>query len=215
MAGGLLFLPVIMIELQKGFSKETVDGLFHLGTTVGGNILGKPILATLKPTSAEVVTATDEYGAARAMIGPGRKQALSAARTNLSGLLADVAMNAPQIPGITDSDLAQIGLRVLQKPGPRTTTPPEKCENFRVRYNGAPGTVLGQCRPTEPAVRLYEGQWALDPNGTAWSEVHTFPNSKAFEWNDLERGKDTWFRVRARNIAGAGPWSDAAMIMVT
>ena len=54
------------------------------------------------------------------MIGPGRKQALAATRTTLSGLLADVAMNAPQIPGITDSDLAQIGLRVLQKPGPGT-----------------------------------------------------------------------------------------------
>ncbi len=203
-----------MIQLQKGFSKETADGLFHLANTVASNIQGKPILATLKPTSAEVQAATDELGAARAMIGPGRAQALAAARTNVSGLLADVAMNAPQIPGITDKDLAQIGLRVLQNPGPKTSTAPEKCLNFQVRYNGEPGTVLGKCRPTVPAVRLYEGQWTLDPTGTTWSEVETFPNSKEFEWNGLERGKDTWFRVRARNRAGAGPWSDAAVIMV-
>ncbi len=203
-----------MIELQTGFSHETVDGMYHLGSTVGSNIQGKPILATLKPTSAEIIAATDAYGAARDMVGPGRKQALLAARMNLADLLADVAMNAPQIPEITDMDLAQIGLRVLEKPGPRTTEPPAKCESFQTRHGQEPGTVVGTCAPAKPMVRLYEGQWTLDPNGNTWSAILTFPNSRAFAWTGLERGKDTWFRVRARNIAGPGPWSDPAMIMV-
>ncbi len=31
------------------------------------------------------------------------------------------------------------------------------------------------------------------------------PNSRAFKFTGLERGKDTWFRVRARNPVGPGP----------
>jgi hypothetical protein len=148
------------------------------------------------------------------MVGPGRKEALLATRTNLAGLLADVAMNAPQIPDITDTDLAQIGLRVLPKAGPKTKEPPAKCENFQTRHGQEPGTVLGICASAKPMVRFYEGQWTLDPNGNSWSEILTFPNSKTFVWTGLERGKDTWFRARARNITGPGPWSDSAKIMV-
>lgn len=46
-------------------------------------------------------------------------------------------------------------------------------------------------------------------------ETVTFPNSRAIHFDNLQRGKDTWFRVRARNVVGAGPWSDPATIMVT
>jgi hypothetical protein len=205
----------MLSRLQTGFSNETVDGLYHLGGTVGDNIEGKPILATLKPTSAEVLAATEEYRVARAMFGPGRKQALLAARINLSGLLADVGMNAPQIPAITDTDLAQIGLRVLEKPGPKATQPPGKCENLVLRNGRESGVVTGGCQPQAPAVRIYEGQWTLDPMGETWSEVMSFANSKAFVWEGLARGKDVWMRVRARNGVGPGPWSDPTTIMVT
>jgi hypothetical protein len=177
------FSDVLMLKLQQGFGHETQDGMYHLGNAVGGNIQGKPILATLKPTSAEIIAATDAYGAARDMVGPGRKEALLATRTELAGLLTEVAMNAPQIAGITDMDLAQIGLRVLQKPGPKTTEPPAKCENFQTRYGQEPGTVLGACAPAKPMVRLYEGQWTLDPTGNTWSAILTFPNSRAFAWS--------------------------------
>ena len=43
----------------------------------------------------------------------------------------------------------------------------------------------------------------------------TFPNSRAFKFSGLTRGKDVWVRVRARNAVGAGAWSDPATIMVT
>ena len=107
---------------------------------------------------------------------------------------------------ISDTDLAQFGLRVLKKPGPKTNQPPAKCENFQARHGRQQGTVLGICAPAKPMVRLYAGQWSLDPSGNTWSAILTFPNSRAFVWTGLERGKDTWFRVRARNIAGPGPW---------
>ena len=57
--------------------------------------------------------------------------------------------------------------------------------------------------------------WTLDPNGISWSDPETFPNSRAFRFTGLTRGKDVWVRVRARNTIGAGPWSDPATIMVT
>src|SRR3954453_23632916 len=114
----------MLLKLQSGFTGETLDGLFHLGGTVSTNLPGMVVFATLKPTPAEILTATNAFGAARNMFGPGRKQAVLSTRLILSGLLGEVAVNASQMPGVTDTDLAQIGLRVLQKPGPKTTQPP-------------------------------------------------------------------------------------------
>lgn len=54
----------------------------------------------------------------------------------------------------------------------------------------------------------------LDANAGPWSEIVVFPNSRSIHFENLARGKDTWFRVRARNVIGAGPWSDPATIMV-
>jgi hypothetical protein len=206
---------LITIRLQSGFKGETRVGLFQLGLNVGGNIGSKPIFGLLKPTSADVLTATEDYRLAFAMFGPGRKEAVLASSTKLAGLLADVAMNAPQLVGVTDTDLAQIGLRVLQKPGPKGTVPPGKCEGFVLRNAPESGAITGKCQPSEPSVRIYEGQWTLDPMGDTWSEVASFANSRAFKWEELPRGKDVWARGRARNGAGAGPWSDPAKIMIT
>ena len=204
-----------MIKLQTGFSHITVNGISLLGTTVGTNLGANPIWGSLQPTGTDVMAATGVYDSARNMHGPGRKQALQAARQSLVKLLADVAMNAPQVKAATDTDLAQIGLRVLQKPGPKNTQPPEKCEDLQVRHGELPGTVNGKCKAQGRDVRFYEGQWTLDPMNGSWSDIETFPNSREFEWSNLARGKDTWFRVRGRNIVGAGPWSDPVSIMVT
>ena len=201
------------MKLKTGYSDYPDDALYHLGETASDNITAQPIWATLKPTAADIKAATDNLAAARAMVGRGRKQAITAARALLAARLADVAMNAPQIPGATETDLAEIGLPEVKTPT-RTTTLPGECMNVRFFHGELPGEVVGRCNPLGRTVRVYEAQWTLDPSGTDWSEPVTFPNSRAFKFSGLPRGKDVWIRVRGRNVLGAGAWSDPATIMV-
>ena len=205
-----------MLTLIRGYGDYSADDLAHLGSKVAGNLPKITILATLKPTPAEITAAVTDLETAMAMVGVGRAQALKAAFAALAKLLADVATNAPQVPDVTDTDLAEIGLPVAKK-RERVTAPPEACANLRVAHGEMPGEVTGKCDPNSGNgnIRTYEGQWTLDPNGTQWSEPASFANSRSFKFSGLERGKDHWFRVRARNTVGAGAWSDPATIMVT
>jgi hypothetical protein len=107
----------------------------------------------------------------------------------LSGLLAEVATNAPQIPGVTDTDLAEIGLPMVKSPV-RATQPPGICGNLRLFHGQNPREIIGRCDPAEGSIRTYEAQWTLDPNGSTWSDVETFPNSRALKFTGLARGKD-------------------------
>lgn len=203
-----------MIKLNAGFTDYSDDDFAHLGEAVPGNIPKITILGTLKSTPAQITAAVGGLTSAMAMVGPGRAQAIIAARHQLGSLLAEVAANAPQIAGITDSDLAEIGLPIAKTPT-RATQPPGVCGNLRLAHGVNPGEVTARCNPAEGNIRVYEAQWILDPNGATWSSPETFPNSRAFKFAGLTRGKDIWIRVRARNAVGAGPWSDPATLMVT
>ena len=137
-----------------------------------------------------------------------------AATAQLAKTLGAVADDANRTPGVTAADLASTGLPENKQ---RTVTKevPDAPGNLRLRHGKMPGTVDGTVDPIPGGnIRTYEGQSAPDANGP-WSEVQSFPNSRAIHFAGLERGKDTWFRVRARNVIGAGPWSDPAFIMVT
>lgn len=81
---------------------------------------------------------------------------------------------------------------------------PDAPGNLRLRHGKMPGTVDGTVDPIPGGnIRTYEGQSAPDSDGP-WSEIQSFPNTRAIHFAGLERGKDTWFRVRARNVIGAG-----------
>jgi hypothetical protein len=203
-----------MIKLNTGFGDYSADGLAHLGETVVSNLALLPIFATLKPTPAQITAAVGDLQSAMAMKGPGRAQAIAAAFGALADLLGEIATNAPQIAGVTDTQLAEIGLPQAKAPT-RATTPPDAPQDLRLDHGAMPGEVTGKCKPVPGNIRVYEGQWTLDPNSGTWSDPETFPNSRSFKFTGLTRGKDVWVRVRARNSVGAGPWSDPATIMVT
>ncbi len=212
-AAGLLALGG-MIQLNSGFGDYSADDLAHLGETVAAALPGITIFAALEPTPAEILAAATALRNAMAVMGPARRRAVRAAFYTLSRLLADVAMNAPQVDGVTDTDLAATRLPVA-KTRTRETQPPGPCGNLRLRHGFNPGEVLAVCDPAGRNIRLYDAQYALDPNQGPWSEAGSYANSRAFKFDGLQRGKDTWFRVRARNTVGAGSWSDPATIMVT
>ncbi len=150
------------MKLKSGYKDYTADGIYHLGNTVGGNLPGLPIFTTLQPTPAQIEAATEAVDSARKMFGPGRRQALKAAKDSLAELLGEVATNAPQIPSVTDTDLAEIGLPVIKTPT-RATNPPGECLGLRLFHGQMPGEVKGRCAALAESIRLYEGQWALDP----------------------------------------------------
>jgi hypothetical protein len=205
-----------MIKLIGSYTDYSANDLIQLGESVSAKLPVLGIFSTLKPTPAEISAAVTALQQAVIMTGAGRAQAIKAAFTALADLLGDVAINAPQIANVTDTDLAAIGLPVAKTPA-RTTTVPPVCENLRLSYGTNSGEITGRCDPVDGHIRVYEGQWALDPNGTngdGWHSPETFPNSRAFKFAGLTRGKDVWVRVRARNTVGAGPWSDPATVMV-
>src|SRR4051794_18383660 len=123
------------VKLITGFGDYSADGLCHLGSDVAGNVLKLPIFASLKPTPAEISTQVTSLLNAVGMYGPGRAQSIDTAFTGLAGLLAQVSTNAPQIPNVTDPDLAAIGIPLVKTPT-RTTQPPDQVQNVRL-YNGA------------------------------------------------------------------------------
>jgi hypothetical protein len=115
---------------------------------------------------------------------------------------------------VTEADLAGAGLPLV-KERTQTTDVPVAPGNLRLRHGNMPGAVDGTVDPIPGGnIRSYEGQSALDANAGPWSETLTFLNSRSLHFAGLERGKDTWFRVRARNVIGPGAWCDPATIMV-
>ncbi len=201
------------VKLITGFGEYSADGLAHLGSDAAGNLLKLPIFTSLQPTPAEINTQVQSLLTATGMYGPGRAQAISAAFTGLASLLSLVAANAPQVKNVTDTDLAAIGIPLVKKPT-RTTESPEQVQNVML-YNGPDsGEMRGTCDPAGRRTRVYEAQWTLDPNNNSWSETSIFPNSRSLGFTGLARGKDVWVRVRARNVKGAGAWSNPAVLMV-
>ena len=124
-AASLLLLE--SMKLNTGFSDYSADGLAHLGETVADNLPTIAIFGTLTPTPAQIDAAAQALRAAIAMKGPGRAQAIKAAFDALAELLADVASNAAQVVGVTDTQLAEIGLPVAKTPT-RATSAPEACQ---------------------------------------------------------------------------------------
>jgi hypothetical protein len=200
-------------KLITGFSEYSADGLCHLGSDVAGNVPKLPIFASLKPTPAEISTQVQGLLTATGMYGPGRAQAIDAAFTGLASLLSLVSTNAPQVPDVTPTDLAAIGIPLVKSPT-RTTHVPPQVQNVILDNGASAGQVEGTCEPAGNNTRVYEAQWTNDPNGETWSETSIFPNSRSINFTGLTRGKDAWVRVRARNVKGAGAWSNPAVIMV-
>ncbi|MEY2564375.1 MAG: hypothetical protein QOH88_2568 [Verrucomicrobiota bacterium] len=203
------------MKLKTGYSDLTPAEGVDLGNAVVTNMTGKPIWAGLAALLTQLSLNITAVTNAMAATGPGAAAQLAAADDALSITLGNIADAANRTPAVTDADLAGTGLPQM-KQRVQLTEPPPAPQNLRLRHGQMPGSVEGAVDPIPGGnVRSYEGQWAPDPNAGPWSDILTFPNSRALKFSDLARGKDTWFRIRARNTVGAGPWSDPATIMVT
>lgn len=203
------------MKRKTGYSDQTPIELADLGDVVGPNMTGKPIWAALAAFLTQLPLDVSAVRTALLATGPGASTQLQAAAGKLADTLGAIADGANRTTAATETDLASTGLPAVKQRS-QTTNPPDAPQNLRLRHGQMPGTVDGVVDPIPGGnIRSYEGQSTLDANAGPWSETVVFPNSRAIHFDGLARGKDTWFRVRARNVIGAGPWSDPATIMVT
>lgn len=201
------------MKLKTGYYELTAAQALELANIVAVNMTGKAIWAALAALLAQLATEAVALSNAMSASGLGASDALVAATRTVATSLSRIADGANNTAAVTEAQLSSTGLP-QGKQRAALTHAPNSPQDLQLRHGQMPGAVDGKVKADpEGNIRGYEGQWALDPNGP-WSDIETFPNSRSFHWTGLQRGKDTWFRVRARNTVGAGPWSDPATIMV-
>lgn len=202
------------MKLKTGYSDLTPDEAVDLGGKVKLNMTGKPVWSALNTLLTQLPLDITAVTTAQSATGPSASTQLELATGKLADTLGAIADGANRTAAATEVDLASTGLPAV-KQKTQLTEPPPAPQNTQLRHGQMPGEVLATVEPPPGGnIRAYEGQWALDTDGP-WSETQTFPNSRRMRFTGLARGKDTWFRIRARNTVGAGPWSDPATIMVT
>jgi hypothetical protein len=203
------------MKLKTGYSDLTPSEAVKLGDSVGENMTGKAVWAAFVALLTQLPLDVQAVRDAMKATGPGASTQLRLAEDKLANQLGDIAQAANDTTAATEADLAGTGLPIV-KQRVSLTEPPPAPTNLRLRHGQMPGDVDGTVDPIPGGnIRGYEGQWTLDPDNGPWSEIYTFPNSRSIRFTKLGRGKDTWFRLRARNTVGAGPWCDPATLMVT
>lgn len=139
---------------------------------------------------------------------------MNAATAALAAALSSFAHDVNELPSLTDSQIASLGLP-LQKDPVHTGGVPGVQADLVLRHGDMPGAVTGSLKAVGDNNIVYEAEWTLDPTAGPWTAGEPFTNTRKFTLSGLPRGKDVFVRVRARNTNGAGPWSDVATIMVT
>ena len=201
------------MKLKTGYADLSPADAAKLGDSVGLAMVGVALWAALAAMVAALGGLVTAVRSALLLNGPGASQQVTDTTAALANALGDLADAANKTVGATEADLAATTFPLV-KHRAQLTSEPDAPANLRMRHGLMPGVVLGMVDAMGGNIRSFEGQSALDVNGP-WSEILTFPNSRSLDFPGLTRGKDMWFRIRARNTVGAGPWSDPATIMVT
>lgn len=116
---------------------------------------------------------------------------------------ARVTRTTSMAPGTTGEDWLASGFKLSKTPSP-------------VGAPGAPINARAEAGAVEGAIRLiyrrpvrrcfFEVQRTFDPNHGPWAAV-TATCLTRLELLDQPRGRNLWYRIRALNRYGPGPWS--------
>jgi hypothetical protein len=202
-----------MRKLKTGFTEYSASQLANLAERVGAAVALIPKFSGVTPTPAVIAAQAADLREKMAANGPGAKTAMHTAMATLAASLSLMATNLNDTAGVTETDLAET-LFPMAKERERTTQRPQAPDNLQIKHGPLSGQVVGRCRLRERNIRWLEIQWAFEPNAGPWIDGEPTSNSRELKLEGLERGKDIWVRVRARNVVGAGAWSDPATIMV-
>jgi hypothetical protein len=114
------------------------------------------------------------------------------------------ALSARLMCGVagTDADLLGVGLHLRKTPAPVGVPAAPTGEARPGPYEGSVLLILS--RPVRRC--FFEIQWTADPKAGPWIRLDCFCSSRVLLENQ-PRGRNLWYRVRARNGHGPGAWS--------
>lgn len=203
-----------MAKIKLDLKSLTVADKIAQGHNIVTKLTGNANFPVTNPTLAAfttTVTAFDAANAARIAAVTAADITLTNRNTNEAAYDAAINLLATDIQNKSGGDIAKIqsaGMDVGAAAAPVGL--PGQVMNLNVTCGDFDRQLDSQWDPT-PGATFYERQKSVDPiTLTSWEALDPVTKSKATT-TDLTSGTKVWQRVRARNSAGAGPWSDPAV----
>lgn len=164
----------------------------------------EPPLASFEQTIAEL----------RAAIALGGTPHAAALRNDLRRKLSEnLKLLAGHLEMRAKGDLvilASTGFELKKPTGVRGSGPTPRPTHVRARHGLSRQVILSaSCKSFD----MMQVAWSHDPNGE-WVVLDPVSNSRQIEVNNLERGVDTYLKVRAFGPHGPSDWSHIVSIMV-
>lgn len=202
------------MKLRTGFLSYSASELLELAGKAIANTAGVPVWASLSAMIITIGALKDALEDAMTQSGAGHATIVDNARIALAKAMSDFASAVNGIAAATDDDIVALDLPVATNPV-RSGAVPGMQLSLAMKHGPVSGVIVGSFKHVGTNILIYEAEYTMgDPNTGPWTAIEPFSNSRHFEIAGLERGKDIWVRVRARNANGAGPWSDPATTMV-
>ncbi|HEY3663042.1 MAG TPA: fibronectin type III domain-containing protein [Chthoniobacterales bacterium] len=202
------------MKLRTGFLSYNAADLLVLADKAVQNATGVAVWVSLGAMLPIITALADALRAAMANSGAGHATIEDNARIALAQQMSAFASAVNAVTTATEDDRVALGLPMAKKPE-RSGAVPEMQISLAVKPGPASGVVVGSFKHVGQNILIYEAQYTMgDPNTGPWIEIEPFSTSRHFEISNLDRAKDVWVRVRARNSNGPGPWSDPATTLV-
>ncbi len=208
-----------MSILNTGFGHLSDPDFIQQNQTIITS-MGKPAMIAAFPGAAPIVmalgTGLGDFEAAvlKCNSPDGAITRETPRETAREAVMEQVETLALHLEGVSHDRalLVQTGFP-LHKIVERDHTPTGTPENVTAKPTGIAGEAKLDCKGVHN-VLTYEYAWTLDPVNGPWTHAGTVSNKRHMLVTGLQRGKDTWFRIRAFGPNGTGPWSDPATMMV-
>lgn len=207
--------------LNSGFTQfNTVDLVTkstHIVTTLdsGNGVIYFPQpYPTDVPSVATITAMTTALADANALEDSvTATQTRKALRVPLQDVLRSLAAYLEMVAGGDLLMLAATGFDLAKDPV-HTHQPPGAPQNVRARATGINGGIDVRCAK-EPLADFYELEVSTVSAAGPWTAAGSFPSTRAIHAEGFAHGQDVYAHVRAIGIAGEGPWSDPAVVLVS
>lgn len=200
-------ITILVSKLTVPQKLQRIGNIIELSTN-NANVPGNATLV------AEVQTAWEAFQAAQNAMDTHRllaEQLLTARNDAEAACLAKLAALAGFTESATGGDAAKIlttGFGVKGAPTP--PQPVGQVLNVKVAFTGEPGKSLVTWK-ADPHAVAYVVECTLDPDAAdGWKYMATVKRPK-FIGNGATPGQPCWYRIRAINDLGEGPWSEPAL----
>ena len=209
-----------MKTLNSGFTRlntvELANKANHIVTTLttepGPTYFPEPFPAPV-PSLINITVATGALANANALEDSvTATQTRKALRIPLQEMLRELAQHLEMV---ADGDLAKLAATgyELAKDPVHTHQPPGAPQNVSARATGVNGGIEVRCAP-DTLAEFYELEVSTASAAGPWTAAGAFTSTRSLHAEGFAHGQDVYVHVRAVGVAGEGPWSDPAVVLV-